>query len=878
MASSGQHVGDLVVSGGALNSDYTYNDATHVITINSSTPLTISGSTKIDKIVIKAGVDAHLTLSTLSISVSGSPIDVAKAKLHITLEGANTLHSSSSTAGAGIHVPGGASLTIDGSGSLNACGGANGAAIGSIGVSGVSPTTPELGGKITISSGDITAEGAAGAAAIGGGNNAGSGTIEISGGFVTASPGMGADGIGHGAGSSGSGTFFTGGKTGKAIIDTTSISDTSQSFYWGGIIFTDDLSQVYGNQTLTSNLAVPSGRTLNIPGGTTLTINQGVTFRDAGYINNDGSIENHGTLKKVDAGGYEGKGSLVNESAVKLSFSSNPVDYGKDLSLIATVSKTSVSDFGSTIPAGSVSFLHGDTNLGSASLTPGYEDASAILNITTADAWKKSGLQEGTNNLKVSFSPTKDFFASEGSASLTVITPPKPTPAAPTLSGVDETGATKGDGHITGLTTSMEYKTSAEGIDYTPVTSEDMNFKPGTYWVRLAGTADANPSPDTRVVINAGPKAALNLSLSLNNWVYGATPSQPILSGNAGGGKVSYSYTLVGGTGDYSSTLPTNAGHYMVKADVAATDAYLAGSAKTDFTITPASQPMVDVSGVAASAPGKNDGKISGLSIFMEYSSEKTGTYTKVTDKDMLFAPGTYWVRAVGDENHYPSDPAKVTIGDGSAPAPAPVYPLQTLTSVSPDHSQDHLAELYGHIEEGAWLEAVPLSAGNAGYDKLAARATQANQSALVSYDVTVHGKYQGPLELSLYAGLNYNGKSVTLYHAKADGSIESIPGTVEEGWATFEVDSLSPYLLAVPNTTPAPSPTPSGGGTTPAAATTQAKASAAHSAKATPAGLAQTGDSLVVPLSVAAIAVIGGALVIACVVRNARRNAKHKA
>lgn len=63
---------------------------------------------------------------------------------------------------------------------------------------------------------------------------------------------------------------------------------------------------------------------------------------------------------------------------------------------------------------------------------------------------------------------------------------------------------------------------------------------------------------------------------------------------------------------------------------------------------------------------GKGDGKITGLTTAMEYSTSKYGTYTPVTDANMLFKDDTYYVRtAAPSENYEASDPVELTIEAG---------------------------------------------------------------------------------------------------------------------------------------------------------------------------------------------------------------------
>ena len=78
------------------------------------------------------------------------------------------------------------------------------------------------------------------------------------------------------------------------------------------------------------------------------------------------------------------------------------------------------------------------------------------------------------------------------------------------------------------------------------------------------------------------------------------------------------------------------------------------------------SAPVVD--GIAETIKGKNDGRISGLTTEMEYATEPTNfnsAYTKITDPNMLFAPGTYYVRYAAKDYYYFSPYTKVTIAEG---------------------------------------------------------------------------------------------------------------------------------------------------------------------------------------------------------------------
>lgn len=117
----------------------------------------------------------------------------------IILEGENTVKGFYESAG--IFVPDGSTLTITGSGKLNAYGKSNACGIGGL--------FNKASGNILIEGGIINATGGNYAPGIGGGKNQTSGNITIKGGTVTATGGNNAPGIGSGEGNKGGNIIIT---------------------------------------------------------------------------------------------------------------------------------------------------------------------------------------------------------------------------------------------------------------------------------------------------------------------------------------------------------------------------------------------------------------------------------------------------------------------------------------------------------------------------------------------------------------------------------------------------------------------------------------------------------------------------------------------
>ena len=92
-------------------------------------------------------------------------------------------------------------------------------------------------------------------------------------------------------------------------------------------------------------------------------------------------------------------------------------------------------------------------------------------------------------------------------------------------------------------------------------------------------------------------KADGTASVSLSDWTYGETASEPVPTSDTNGiNNVTYQYKVKGADDTtYSDTLPINAGDYTVKATFAATENYNAVTATADFTITKATYDMTGV-------------------------------------------------------------------------------------------------------------------------------------------------------------------------------------------------------------------------------------------------------------------------------------------
>ena len=136
----------------------------------------------------------------------------------------------------------------------------------------------------------------------------------------------------------------------------------------------------------------------------------------------------------------------------------------------------------------------------------------------------------------------------------------------------------------------------------------------------------------------------------------------------------------------------TNAGTYTAKVtgitgDKAA-NYKLPANITTSFVIKNASQSKPEnLTGNQETILNKADGTITGLTMDMEWSKEENGTYTAVSDVNMTFAAGTYYVRKAAKDNHDASPATTVTIAAGD-PLTVTVPGDQTAYSLTADKTE----------------------------------------------------------------------------------------------------------------------------------------------------------------------------------------------
>lgn len=264
------YIGTITITGS--DSTVNYNDVANTVTVESGTHYVI-----LSDLIVNAYTEYYSVFYQTQIS----PFTVAAgAAVNITLVGENML--AAGRYHAGIEVPTGASVTINGTGSLTVTGGDDGAGIGGGDAMNC--------GNVTVNGGTVIATGGPDGAGIGGGDEGYiEGVITITGGVVTATGGNYGDGIGGGYGKASKNDLIISGGT---------VKSTAGNAYYYGI--------TAGNITVTGgNIYASSVNARNITNGSVAVslVELTVTGSDSEPVTSINGITGYGLTDVYPIGG-----------------------------------------------------------------------------------------------------------------------------------------------------------------------------------------------------------------------------------------------------------------------------------------------------------------------------------------------------------------------------------------------------------------------------------------------------------------------------------------------------------------------------------------------------------------------------------------------
>ena len=163
---------------------------------------------------------------------------------------------------------------------------------------------------------------------------------------------------------------------------------------------------------------------------------------------------------------------------------------------------------------------------------------------------------------------------------ITIIAPAIAVVAKPTASVTEFTY----DGGVKSLVVTGFYENLMEMDGYTVAT--DAGDYSATYNLSSATSKWADGTTDDVVINWTINKAVNTVNITLDDWVYGNTPSTPNVTGILGNASYTLAYKVKGANDStYTETIPTEVGEYTVKVTTVATQNYTSVSDTDDFEI-----------------------------------------------------------------------------------------------------------------------------------------------------------------------------------------------------------------------------------------------------------------------------------------------------
>ena len=130
--------------------------------------------------------------------------------------------------------------------------------------------------------------------------------------------------------------------------------------------------------------------------------------------------------------------------------------------------------------------------------------------------------------------------------------------------------------------------TYADATAAEPTFSEIVPTNAGSYIVKASVAETGNYAAGEATTTFNIAKADITPSVDLLGWVYGNTSNTPTVTGNTGNGEVTYTYAVDNASPEYTGTMPSVVGDYIVKATFAETSNYNGAEATDTFLISKA--------------------------------------------------------------------------------------------------------------------------------------------------------------------------------------------------------------------------------------------------------------------------------------------------
>ena len=235
-----------------------------------------------------------------------------------------------------------------------------------------------------------------------------------------------------------------------------------------------------------------------------------------------------------------------------------------------------------------------------------------------------------------------------------------------TYNGTARAVASAGSG-----TGTMYYRLGSSGSFSTTMPTMT-NAGSNTLYYYAAASTNYEQSATGSITVSV-QKANISPTVSISNWTYGNSASNPSVVGNSGGGTVTYYYKSTSSS-SWSTTKPSNAGNYNIRADIAATTNYNSGTCTNSFTINKANPTYTAPTAKSLTYNGSAQSLLNAGSTnhgTIQYSSDGSNWGTTIPSQTNPNTYTTYW-KLVGDANHndVSSTSISTTIAKASQSAP----------------------------------------------------------------------------------------------------------------------------------------------------------------------------------------------------------------
>lgn len=226
--------------------------------------------------------------------------------------------------------------------------------------------------------------------------------------------------------------------------------------------------------------------------------------------------------------------------------------------------------------------------------------------------WSNGNTQTsvGSKSTQARWSGNSNYNASSWSNSVT-LTMNKASQNAPTVTGATTT-------YPTTATATASGGGGQGSIEWESAQSQT-SIGSHTTRARWTGNGNYNASPWSNTVTVKMDKISISATVSISNWTYGETASNPqITIDGSSNGAVTYYYKVrTAADSTYTTTKPSNAGNYTIKATVAETTTYKGTSCTNTFTINKAT---------GNATISFYNGEYTGSTITLASASDNTGT------------------------------------------------------------------------------------------------------------------------------------------------------------------------------------------------------------------------------------------------------------